>query len=474
MSATKGRALVVMGTIVLVSSMGCRTPEATDPTLPFTAKVIHFAGTPLSGPTDRPLTEEEPEVVPAVRVRAVALDGIPSEVGVALGSRARLVFSEGAESPLRASTFLSRGVRIADGPEAVEAWQDLSTDRAQTSMAGVLPSGVTASFELADNPALGDAALGKRSERWVVVQLAAQSTQEAARALMVALTVGYLEATPAAQTAEHHNSETAVFDVDAPPPGADILLLVPFCLSGLTPRAVAVSVRVIDGTTQPAHRAAVERALTEAADSRHDMEGAHRFGPAGPQEITSLGTAVALVASPGHRRAALVYIANQTNAAMTRDIALTADEELLGQLAEAVQAAMHAGMDDGGDSGWPVERATIKVLLELSAADELPSGAKAVLAAHYGEAGRHTTTLEELARQMASRQQFEGRVITENLVFLRDNAPGSRVRAFEWLSARELAPEGYDPLAPASERRVALDRAESVVETTAAPEDSND
>jgi hypothetical protein len=41
---------------------------------------------------------------------------------------------------------------------------------------------------------------------------------------------------------------------------------------------------------------------------------------------------------------------------------------------------------------------------------------------------------------------------------LADMSPSARVRAYEWLVAQGQAPAGYDPLAPAQERRRVLNR----------------
>jgi hypothetical protein len=41
------------------------------------------------------------------------------------------------------------------------------------------------------------------------------------------------------------------------------------------------------------------------------------------------------------------------------------------------------------------------------------------------------------------------------------------VRAYDWLAARGLAPEGYDPLASSDQRRAALARLEELEEAAA-------
>jgi hypothetical protein len=80
-----------------------------------------------------------------------------------------------------------------------------------------------------------------------------------------------------------------------------------------------------------------------------------------------------------------------------------------------------------------------------------------MLSARFGEAGRDPGSLGELAAASPSRADFETRVLAENLLLLDDASPASRVRAFEWLSSRNGAPQGYNPLGNPAERRAAID-----------------
>jgi hypothetical protein len=51
-------------------------------------------------------------------------------------------------------------------------------------------------------------------------------------------------------------------------------------------------------------------------------------------------------------------------------------------------------------------------------------------------------------------------LVTENRVLLEEGDAAVRARAFDWLDARGLAPDGYDPFAPLAVRREALERAD--------------
>jgi hypothetical protein len=98
----------------------------------------------------------------------------------------------------------------------------------------------------------------------------------------------------------------------------------------------------------------------------------------------------------------------------------------------------------------------------LQATEKLPPELASVLTRFAGEAGRHDSSLEDLSKNAHSQDELAARMIAENLIYLEDNSPSARVRAFDWLTAHHHAPAGYDPLGPLKERRAALDRATSV------------
>src|SRR5690606_39767088 len=94
-------------------------------------------------------------------------------------------------------------------------------------------------------------------------------------------------------------------------------------------------------------------------------------------------------------------------------------------------------------------------------AGTLPPEMRTLLVLHAGEAGRRAASLEEALSAARSLEDLRSHLAAENAIYLEDNDPAARVRAFEWLSARGLAPSGYDPLAPAESRSAALEAAPS-------------
>jgi hypothetical protein len=141
---------------------------------------------------------------------------------------------------------------------------------------------------------------------------------------------------------------------------------------------------------------------------------------------------------------------------------LAANDTVLSDLAGAVSRAVAAAPAavDRPSVGWILERTTLQMLMQIQSGGKMPPELAAILAERAGQAGRNTGTLQEVLSNATSRQDMENRLAAENYIFLEDSSPAARVRAFDWLAAGHLAPPGYKPLAPAKERRAALEKAE--------------
>ena len=159
-------------------------------------------------------------------------------------------------------------------------------------------------------------------------------------------------------------------------------------------------------------------------------------------------------ARPLHRPYARV--AGQKQRREREDLALVGDTVLLETWAEELLAAREGTVPEAFP--WLMERSAYALLARGLDRDELVPGLRGLLARHAGEAGRFPGTLSGLLDRAAGRGPFERLVIEENLAFLELEDPASRVRAFDWLANRGLAPDGFDPLAGREERTEKLDR----------------
>jgi hypothetical protein len=103
-----------------------------------------------------------------------------------------------------------------------------------------------------------------------------------------------------------------------------------------------------------------------------------------------------------------------------------------------------------------LEISTLQFLARLLSDNQLPPELGAVLTDYAGEAGRHAGSIEQITNKLTDRKELDVRLIVENRIYLEDNSPASRVRAYDWLKARGQEPKGFDPLASPRDRREAL------------------
>lgn len=159
------------------------------------------------------------------------------------------------------------------------------------------------------------------------------------------------------------------------------------------------------------------------------------------------------------RRAGLVFLASTCGAPLALDVALIAQDADLHELAEAVRAALPDPLDRAA-AAWPIERAAWQLLGRKAAAGTIAPELSGVLARQGGEAARFPGAIDDLVRGATDVAGLRKRLVDENRILLEDAAPSSRLRAYDWLAARGLAPEGFDPFGSLAERRAALKKLE--------------
>jgi hypothetical protein len=245
--------------------------------------------------------------------------------------------------------------------------------------------------------------------------------------------------------------EMAVFEVADDQP---VAMLIPFRFSGAS--AIAVLIETTDASQNPQFDQTLSAMSAHLKTSRQADAAA-----SGDPVLSGLRSALLSLGRVEARRAVLVFLADQTQASICQDIALVADDATLAALTERVQAGTsNAESVASVDAiGWVLDRSALSLLAEQSAEGKLPPELAAVLSSQAGEAGRRADSLEEVLRGAGSRKDLAARLVAENLIYLEDPSPGARVRAYDWLSARKLAPEGYDPMGDVRQRREALERA---------------
>lgn len=496
-----------VASIALGALTGCRT---TRPPLPLESpttelRVTHYRGTPLSGPgtplsnrdarrseTDastrteptnlptspatNPLAGDEPDapnalpdktgldappVVPddefAIRVEVTAFETWPKNPLAPLGSAAQLIVGSGDGEALRPTQTITSSWRFqtVDDKLALVSLRE-RFDGARRRALGVgwaaLRDGMTAEF-----------ALEPRRDGGVVrVRIARHDGA-------LGLSLGVV-----APGRGVRDEETVVVDLHAKPGDGDTIC----CLLGPSP-FLADWPTAFSFIIESMPAASVADNDTEAyalalADRKRDF--AHRRNASGvgrqTAEPNAFVDAIDALTWRARRHDALRYLATETGAVIARDLVDVFDREHVRTLAERLHASTGAAKTGTTPAalGWALERHALDLVLALVAEDEeaMPPAIAGILGRHTGEVGRDPGTLRTLSRLATSRADFAARVEIENRYALEDVSPAARIRAFDWLTARDAAPPGFDPLANGKERRKQLLAAEREAEEKAA------
>jgi len=455
-----------VGVLLLLPACAASRPAPFAPP-PLAPAFSHFSGSPLTGalPLLGELPEEQqPQLALVLTARVVAVPSL-SDAGLQrLASQARLVVGAEGERSLRGLSRLSEGALVGAGAAAARVLAALD-DGSLPAVDGGAPAtallaGTTAALHL---PApLADLAtppllvLVTRAET-LVVALALQGE------------VAPLDEDDAAPRAR---SELVVLQIPLATDGAPLLLAVPLVLPD-HPRAallVALSARA-PGPGDAAHAADVTHAARDARLAAERRRASASRLTADESFLREVLSAFSALRDARSRRSALTFLADVASAPLAGDLALLADEALLTALVARVEADgrdLSSLVEQGGGLGWLLERSAVQLLATRAVEAALPPELLALLLRHAGEAGRYPSTLLEAAGACASVAELSARLVAENLIALEDSGAAARTRACDWLAARALAPDGFDPLAPLDQRRAALARAEAA----AAPAES--
>lgn len=463
----------------LASVNGCKlgpkeVPIFSAPAAIFT--IDHYSGSPISGPTTQPVSAS-PDAI-SVSVELLAVEQPPVDAGRPLASEARWLLATRGDQPVLPSGKLSKSARLLAATPT-----DLKMGRAASfgKAIGALPAGATAAVILdvptADFPARRfELMLHRPPSAGALLQIAVGFRDRYQPPRPIEPTD---EPTTRPATAPTKAPAKAVEEVLPPLPPTELIrelvvferpytatpdafsILVPIAFEGSEAKGVLAHVRIVPAGEEPLHDQALASAMAQIGRSITRATSRPSLLAVGPGAGSAFDIAVQTLRDPKHRRSAMAFLASQCRAPLCEDVALAGEDDVLAALAEKLLARIPVpvGAMTSDALGWVLDSTTFTFLGELLSAAKLPPELAAVLVSHTGEVGRSPGSVEEVSKALGQRSAFEARIAAENLIFLEDNAPSSRVRAFDWLAARKLAPPGYDPLAPPRQRRAALEKA---------------
>ncbi|HKD99719.1 MAG TPA: hypothetical protein VKE69_01815 [Planctomycetota bacterium] len=427
---------------------------------PIAVETHQFAGSPLGGAARaEAAVDADSDRALALAIDLTWLEHFPSAELSPLTQRLRVVSASGSGAPIQPAARLGARARVGAGGDAVAFLEERSEGRLGRSIEvaswrGALPAGVTTAVRV-DALDEGQATLGGH----VVIEI---SRREADR-LEVALAMeGAVETDrddddrPAAPSFGRAR-ESAVLDLAPEIDGGPLVLVLPRPPGrgpGALVAAIVAGVAPVEGDARAAHDEATKRCLADVAQARATATERAATLTAPEARRRELGQAARALKEARTRRAALVYLTSDAPRSLAADVALAADAPTL----EAVAADAVAAAADETALAWQLEVASYRRLAQLAKDSKLPPELEALLLRHAGEATRTPGFLESAVADSAGPEALLERIAQENRFALEDSSPAARVRAYDWLAARDQAPPGYDPLGPVAARREALAR----------------
>lgn len=438
----------------------------------------HFPGSVLFAGLDREHEEPDQQTSWGVKLAVFALETLPETQLDSAGPEIELITTERGGKAIEPRARIGGGVRIGPRDDTDEFISSLEAGghgriAPVARLAGALPRGVTTVFRLTEQ----DGRIGELRVSRAAAEGGGQTPAAASVRLALALE-GYVvadaeEELDTIETGERDEAqaprmilqrEVIVLRPRPLPEGCIALFLPsPFESSPAAALALALEIRPAAEWTE-ADRPLYEAAVLQCAEDLRtaaELAGRRRAGAARGESLPhGLAPALEELEVPLRRRSSLVYLAHAAGARFAVDLALAAPDDLTARLARAVMlGASSEVMEDERAVAWLLERCSYGLLADALTERGTTLDLEGLLAVHAGEVGRHGPILREALDASGSLEEFDARLVEENLRYLEDISPASRSRAFDWLAARGLAPQGYDPLGTVRERRAALTRA---------------
>jgi hypothetical protein len=432
--------------LAIALAVGCAGPALPPPLqVPeLQASLDHYQGTPLTGPLLGELENEaypaEISTAPAEQSLALRFDiraaaGLEDPGLEPLAAVSRLLTRPLSDKPLQATLTLASSGRAGTLSDAAVSRESVPL----RSLSGSLDPGMTSMLTLADARSPLDTLevlVHRRPDgESVVVHLVNRRLDEFGGQELL--------------------WEQVMVDLQPAPDGP------PLTFTRALPNGTGEVVVTVSVATPAAgdedHGNVVELARSQARTHRVQLAALLAAIESGSPDRAGLLTVFEGLESDENRRGALLYLASITGASLTGDVALLGDPTLIDQLCDDAGSRLpENAIPTVSEAAWLLEQASLTVLVERVYTEDQPA-MEAVLLRYAGEVGRNGPLLMGLMLESSDGPDLARRIRNENVLFLEDNAPASRVRAFDWLLLRGEAPPDYRPFDDRAIRRAALE-----------------
>jgi len=473
--------VVVLALVLAGCQLGKKkeTPPLTAPQA--TVTLAHYAGSALSGAQAREVADASLARAWSAAVRVIAVESIPLDGFASLAGKARLIVATRGGTPVTPSARLTPGLLARSVPADfdLDAFLGDPNRRAELSqLATGLAPGVTT--ELRIEVELDRDTIITPTRQAIVLRLARPADGDAdgngyelsiESDDLIPVQIGEAPPVPVDSFEDplpppmKVTSEREMLVVDRVADAATerLLLIAPMSFAASTAKAVLIDLTLATADIDPAKRTAFIAKMKEDLITSADQVRRRVAMTTGSAEELALASALSALAQAGDEpRGSLAYLASASGASLTESVVLVASPTLLQQIARTV-SEQSPGLQkrDGANVAWLLDRTTLAAVAaaENDVANPLSAAVYGALASFGGEVGRQLDAIKSLVGRSTSSADLQNRLIAENTIYLEDSSPATRVRAYDWLNQRGLAPKGFDPLAPSRERRTALEKA---------------
>ncbi|MEO0479985.1 MAG: hypothetical protein AAF196_10925 [Planctomycetota bacterium] len=432
--------------------------------------VLHYFGDPLSGPTQSGARMEfSSESASAVRCSAYYLENA-APILEPLASRLDLVIGMLDHRPVLPSTTLAASARVGVGIDANDVRLALNPvrDRALVepfgrvallgSLQALAPLGGNAVFDLSNamsEELPAEETVQESGEPTAKTDVLSDPTDDVETTLIISqVRPAEFEVSLLVQHGTAGSSvERQLMSLEDAPVrnGGPLILLLPSAFEPDSSRAIAF---VIEATSVDPNsdlyaslasecEANLEQTARELTEEQISAEGFEREAQNKALDSFILEGSAA--------RLDLIYAIEDRPVAVARDLAISGSDSILDEWSSRLQYLSARPVGD-----WALTASALLLLLEFANQGDGAPELDALLVEHAGQLGRRSGQLRAIVDSTVSIEDWRSTILMENFDSLRDSDPSARVRAFDWLRARGIEVDDYDPLGGDDARRAAL------------------
>ena len=440
--------VIVFWAALNVAGVGCHGAKAPPASPGIDVTWSAYSGSAVGSPTTQPV---DSSVGWAVHTTLLTITKDPGQVLSPLSARGRLFAQPALGDPVMANPQLTRDVRFGNDAAALAYFESLLAKppisaNALAESKGVLAAGVTLAIRAQKADQQIEIRMHRRADERLELLVAMQG--------MVAPSGESVQ--PARLARESVLIDPFPMDVGNP-----IIVLIPLKLEGSTTQASLARFDLSLQSSDESFTQAMKNTRGMLDRSASDVAAIPSRLPTRSDAWSGYEFALRRTDESKLRRSSLNFVAAQTGSLIAHDLIVVADDATLGEYTELLLRSMAQSTlpHEPELLGWLMDRVALALCAERAAAGPISTDISSVLTIHAGEVGRNPASLSDLIAGVGSREDLATRLTVENMIYLEDSSPASRVRAFDFLAARGLAPPDYDPLGALPQRRAALERA---------------